>query len=231
MNDNLISEIAGALAEPNVELVSQIIAVIGADRAREFLRQALEVEAQGGMMTKAGGRRRTLGGVFFYLVRGNLPAKERRQIWPQDYQKKKPAGPEPLTWEEALALIAQVVKETGEAKTVKVTLIGRPLKVISQKDCVVASLKAGKIPALPKGLPAVPEGSAITWAVFIANKQWNRVKESMARNDHDQLIVEGYPIVGKNGVAAVMATSCKSVLLERAHTLPVRVVTTYTLDV
>ena len=219
MNDNLISEIAGALAEPNVELVSQIIAVIGADRAREFLRQALEVEAQGGMITKAGGRRRTPGGVFFYLVRGNLRAKERRQLWPQDYQKKKaaPAGPEPLTWEEALALIAQVIKETGEAKTVKVTLIGRPLKVISQKDCVVASLKAGKIPALPKGLPAVPEGSAITWAVFIANKQWNRVKESIERNANDQLIVEGYPIVGKNGVAAVMATSCKSVLMERAQ--------------
>lgn len=219
MNDNLISEIAGALAEPNVELVSQIITVIGEDRALEFLRQALEVEAGGGLVTKAGGRRRTTGGVFFYLVRGGLPAKERRQLWPQDYQKKKPAaaGPEPLTWEEALALIAQVIKETGEAKTVKVTLVGRPLKVISQKDCVVASLKAGKTPSLPKGLPAVPEGSAITWAVFIANKQWNRVKESLARNDNDQLVIEGYPIVGKNGVAAVMATNCKSVLMERAQ--------------
>lgn len=219
MNDNLISEIAGALAESNIELVSQIIAVIGEERAREFLRQALEVEAQGGMMTKAGGRRRTPGGVFFYLVRGSLRSKERRQLWPQDYQKKKPAaaGPEPLTWEEALALIAQVIKETGEAKTVKVTLVGRPLKVISQKDCVVASLKAGKTPDLPKGLPAVPEGSAITWAVFIANKQWNRVKESIARNANDQLVVEGYPIVGKNGVAAVMATNCKSVLMERAQ--------------
>lgn len=218
MNDNLISEIAGALAEPNVELVSQIITVIGEDRAREFLRQALEVEAGGGLVTKAGGRRRTPGGVFFYLVRGSVPSKERRKLWPQDYKKKPaPAGPEPLTWEEALALIAQVIKETGEAKTVKVTLVGRPLKVISQKDCVVASLKAGKIPALPKGLPAIPEGSAITWAVFIANKQWNRVKESLARNDNDQLVIEGYPIVGKNGVAAVMATNCKSVLMERAQ--------------
>lgn len=218
MNDNLISEIAGALAEPNVELIGQIVKVIGEARAREFLRQALDVEAGGGMMTKVGGRRRTPGGVYFYLVRGGLRANERRKLWPQDYKKKPaPAGPEPLTWEDALTLIAQVVKEAGEAKTVKVTLVGRPQKVVGQKDCVVVSLRGKQPPALPKGLPAVPEGSAITWAVFIANKQWNRVKESMARNDNDQLVIEGYPIVGKGGVAAVMATSCKSMLMERAQ--------------
>ena len=116
-----------------------------------------------------------------------------------------------------MTLIAQVVKEAGEAKTVKVTLVGRPQKVVGQKDCVVVSLRGKQPPALPKGLPAVPEGAAITWAVFIANKQWNRVKESMARNDNDQLVIEGYPIVGKGGVAAVMATSCKSMLMERAQ--------------
>lgn len=216
MNDNLISEIAGALAEPNVELIGQIVKVLGEDRAREFLRQALDVEAGGGMMTKEGGRRRTPGGVFFYLVRGSLRAKERRQLWPQDYQTPAAAS-EALTWEEALTLIAEVIQQVGEAHTVKVTLVGRPLKVVGQKDCVVVSLRGKKPPALPKGLPAVPEGSAITWAVFIANRQWNRVKESMARNDHDQLIVEGYPIVGKNGVAAVMALNCKTVLMERAQ--------------
>lgn len=221
MNDNLIAEIAGALSEPNVELIAQIVTVIGADRAREFLRQALDVEAGAGLTTKDGGRRRTPGGVFFYLVRGALPAKERRRVWPQDYKKTPPrpegTRPEPLTWEEAKALIAQVIKTIGEAKSVKVTLVGRPQKVVSQKDCVVVSLKGRQPPSLPKGLPAVPEGSAITWAVFIANKQWNRVKDSITRNNDDQLIVEGYPIVGKGGVAAVMTTSCKSVLMERAQ--------------
>lgn len=218
MSDNLISEIADALSEPNTEMIGKIIAVIGEDRARDFLRRALEVEAGGGLMIKNGKRRRTPGGVFFHLVRGGLTAKDRRQLWPQDY-KKKPAvvKPEPLTWEEATALVTEVIKSVGEAKTVKVTLVGRPQKVVSQKDCVVVSLKGKQPPSLPKGLPAVPEGSAITWAVFIANKQWNRVRDSLTRNSDDQLIVEGYPIVGKGGVAAVMATSCKSVLMERAQ--------------
>lgn len=218
MSDNLIAEIAGALAEPNTEMIGKVIAVIGEDRARDFLRRALEVEAGGGLLIKNGKRRRTPGGVFFHLVRGGLTAKDRRQLWPQDYRKKPVvAGPEPLTWEEAKALIAEAIQNVGEAKTVKVTLVGRPQKVVGQKDCVVVSLKGKQPPSLPKGLPAVPEGSAITWAVFIANKQWNRVKESLARNDGDQLIFEGYPIVGKGGVAAVMATSCKSVLMERAQ--------------
>lgn len=217
MNDNLVAEIAGALAEPNVELIAQIVTIIGSDRAREFLRQALEIEAGAGLTTKDGGRRRTPGGVFFYLVRGNLKASERRKLWPQDYKKKPRPSVDPLTWEEAKALIAEVIKLVGEARNVKITLIGRPQKVVSQRDCVVVSLKGKQPPSLPKGLPAVPEGSAITWAVFIANKQWNRVKDSITQNKEDQLIVEGYPIVGKGGVAAVMATSCKSVLMERAQ--------------
>jgi hypothetical protein len=100
---------------------------------------------------------------------------------------------------------------------VKVTLIGRPLKVVQQKECVVVSLKGKEPKNLPKGLPPVPEGSAITWAVFIVTKQWNRVKESIEANSDDQLIIEGYPIVGKGGIAAVMTTNCRSVLMERAQ--------------
>lgn len=127
-----------------------------------------------------------------------------------------PAAP-PMTWEEAKTLIVQVIKTPGEASTVKLTLIGRPLKVIAQKDCVVVSLKGREPKSLPAGLPAVPEGSAITWAVFIVNKQWNKVKASIEAHADDALIIEGYPIVGKNGIAAVMATNCKSMLMERAQ--------------
>lgn len=113
--------------------------------------------------------------------------------------------------------MAQVLKTPGEARTVKLTLIGRPLKVIAQQACVVVSLKGKEPPSLPKGLPPVPEGSAITWAVFISNKQWDKVKASVEANTDDALILEGYPLVGKHGVAAVMATTCKSVLMERAE--------------
>ena len=226
---NETQEIAQALDERRLDLVNAVITTLGLERTRAFLEETRRVEAAGGMTTKNEQRRRTPGGVFFQLIKDQVTKEERKAIFAleQKKQKKKKrsaakptAQRAPLTWEEAKQLIAQALKTTGEAKTVKVTLIGRPLKVIQQKDCVVVSLKGREPKTLPKGLPPVPEGSAITWAVFIVTKQWNRVKESIEANENDQLIIEGYPIVGKGGIAAVMTTNCKSVLMERAQRAP-----------
>src|SRR5215213_4612316 len=179
---------------------------------------------QGGLLRKDG-QPRTAGGVFFYLVRGSISKEERRQLFP--YQKKKSKRPgqaneKPqapgLTWQEAIPFIAQVIQSIGEAKNVKITLIGRPGNVVQQPTCVLVSMKGKEPSSLPKGLPAPPEGSAITWAVFIATKQWAKVSESMQKNADDQLIVEGYPVVDtKRGVGVVLASSCKSVLMDRAE--------------
>lgn len=223
-------EIAQALDERRVDLVSAAITTLGLERVRAFLEETRRVEAAGGMPTKNEQRRRTPGGVFFQIIKDQVTKEERKVIFALEQKKKKkkkkrsPAKAAdqraPLTWEEAKQLIAQVIKTPGEARTVKVTLIGRPLKVIQQKDCVVVSMKGREPKTLPKGLPPVPEGSAITWAVFIVTKQWNRVKESIEANENDQLIIEGYPIVGKGGIAAVMTTNCKSVMMERAQRAP-----------
>lgn len=222
----VVQEIAEALKERNRRELQAVVDILGPERAQAFMRQALELEAQGGMMTANEKRRRSPGGVFFHLIKEQITKEERKAIFPagRKPKTKKKSGvaatakaPVPaMTWDEAKQLIAQAVRETGEARTVKLTLIGRPLKVIQQKDCVVVSMKGREPKTLPKGLPPVPEGSAITWAVFIVNKQWVKVKESIEQNAGDALIIEGYPIVGKGGVAAVMATNCKSVLMERA---------------
>ena len=152
------------------------------------------------------------------MVRGGLPTPERRQIWPRELFRNRPPRPVvQLSWDEAKLLIAQVIKEVGEAKTVK----SNPDWPAAESGCperVCCGIAEGwRAAELAQGLPAVPEGSAITWAVFIVNKQWNKIKETISRNQDDKLIIEGYPIVGKNGVAAVMATNCKSVLTERAQ--------------
>lgn len=224
---NESQEIAKALDERRIDLVNAVVTTLGLERAQAFLEETKRVEAAGGMITKNEQRRRTPGGVFFQLIKDQVTKEERKAIFALEQKKKKKKKKRsaaklseqraPLTWEEAKQLIAQSIKTPGEARTVKVTLIGRPLKVIQQKDCVVVSMKGREPKTLPKGLPPVPEGSAITWAVFIVTKQWNRVKESIESNDNDQLIIEGYPIVGKGGIAAVMTTNCKSVLMERAQ--------------
>jgi hypothetical protein len=215
----LVDQIVAALNESNLPLLRRVITVIGPERTNEFLRQTLEIEANGGQMIQSGKRRRTPGGVFFHLVRTTLPGAERRQIWTAPPHAEQPSTTPPLTpptWEEAKQLIVQAIKQIGEAKTVKLTLVGRPGKVVEQESCVVVSMKGKEPPSLPKGLPSPPTSGAITWVVFIAKKQWAKVKESIANNADDQLIVEGWPGVDpKRGMAIVLATNCKSVYQEK----------------
>ncbi len=48
------------------------VRTLGPERAQAFVTQSLEVEANGGMLVPDGSRRRTLGGIFFYLVRTQI---------------------------------------------------------------------------------------------------------------------------------------------------------------
>lgn len=47
-----------------------------------WLEETLAIEASGGMMVNNGERRRTPGGVFFYLVKGRLSKELRQQLFP-----------------------------------------------------------------------------------------------------------------------------------------------------
>jgi hypothetical protein len=230
----LSKQIATTLNEPNSGLVRRVIQVIGAERAQECLQKALEIETNGGMLTKDGSRRRTPGGVFFQVVREAATSKERRRIFPRmqaaspQSEGAAPAGGkaaappkpalQPPTWEEAKQLIVQAYKSIAEGKTVKLTLIGRPSQVTDQGACVVMAIKGKPPGSLPAGLPTPPAQSAITWAVFVATKQWKKVQSSLDAHAEDELIIEGYPMVDpKRGVGVVLATNCQSKLMQRAE--------------
>lgn len=49
----------------------------------ELLQTTLEIERHGGMLTLDGSRRRTRGGVFFYLARGRMTKEQRERVFPQ----------------------------------------------------------------------------------------------------------------------------------------------------
>ncbi len=229
--NELADAIAKALGERNIALLRIVIDAIGPEQAQQHLAATLEIEAAGGMMTADGSRRRTPGGVFFQLVRKAMPGPMRRKIWPVVRTAKAPgqnaapiqphAKPTPLpalTWEDAKQLISQAIQSIGEARTVKITLIGRPGRVVEQANCVVVAMKGKESPSLPKGLPTPPANSAVTWAVFIATKQWAKVKDSIQKNGEDQLIIEGYPLIDpKSQASVVLALSVKSVAQERAQ--------------
>lgn len=212
-----VLEIAKQLNEPNTELIGKIVNAIGIERVSEYLQKTLTIEAEGGMMTRDGERRRTPGGVFFYVVKDNLSKAEQKQIFPKmpGTQPKKKVI-QAVSWEDAQKIAVAINQTPGKGATVKLTLVGRPKKVAKAGEGAVVVSLQGKPPgALPKGLPVPPE-TGITWAVFIVNKQWNKVKDSMSQNANDSLIVEGYPLVDKNGVGIVLATNVKSKLMEIA---------------
>lgn len=98
----------------------------------------------------------------------------------------------------------------------KLTLIGRPGKVEMRGQAVIFRMQGKPPGALPRGLPPVPAQTPLTWNVMVALRQWNRVKDSLAANQDDQLIIEGYPLIQGNQ-HVLLAQSCMSVMLQRAQ--------------
>jgi hypothetical protein len=86
-----IAEKLGEVEREPLKKLKAVVKILGPDKALALCEKALEVEQQGGMMTRDGTRRRTPGGVFFYLVRGSNNKKVHK-LWPQ--RKQDPATPD-----------------------------------------------------------------------------------------------------------------------------------------
>ena len=225
MDKVTIEHLAEVLQEPKIPLLRQLLRTLGPARTIDLLTEALQVEAAGGILTKDGSRRRTPGGVFFQLVKERVTAKERRRLFPRPAAQHTRASmlaqphtsPQLLTWDEVSRIIETLATgPVGEARTMKLTLIGRPGQVETRGQVVVFRMQ-GKPPAtLPRGLPPVPNTAPLTWNVMVALRQWNRVKDSLAANHDDQLIIEGYPAM-QDTQHVLLAQSCTSMALQRAQ--------------
>src|SRR6516162_4366099 len=233
MDTVTVDTLAATLQEPKRPLLATVLRVLGQERCAAILADTLTCEASGGMLTKDGTRRRTPGGVFFQLVRERATPQERQCLFPwtaaprgkgppqQQAQGQSPqpsqGQPPALTWDDARTLMQTLTTASrGEARTMKLTLIGRPRTVETRGQAVVFRMQ-GKAPgALPRGLPPVPTQTPMTWNVMVALRQWNRVKESLAARQDDQLIVEGYPLM-QGSQPVLLAQSCTSVALQRAR--------------
>jgi len=218
-----VDQLAATLHEPNVDLLHQILAVLGPDHTAQLLTQTLEVEAAGGLMVRNGTRRRTPGGVFFHLVRQQVTRSQREYLFPRA-ASQTPQGhalaqaqPQALTWDAVLPIIETLTTHpAGEARTMKLTLIGRPGKVETRGQAVVFRMQGRPPGSLPRGLPPVPATPPMTWNVMVALRQWNRVKDTLTANQDDQLIIEGYPLM-QGSEHVLLAQSCTSVALQRAQ--------------
>jgi Phosphorylated adapter RNA export protein, RNA-binding domain len=215
-----VDTLAEVLQESNRPLLTQVMRTLGQDRTRVMLTETLQCEANGGMLTHDGTRRRTPGGVFFQLLRARVTARERRRLFPRPAPQQRqgpPQAPRRLTWEEASPLMQTLATAPpGEARTMKLTLIGRPAKVETRGQAVMFRMQGKPPGALPRGLPPVPAQPPMTWTVMVALRQWNRVQDSLAATQEDQLIIEGYPAM-QGSQPVLLAQSCVSLLQQRAQ--------------
>src|SRR5260370_22684546 len=85
-----VDTLAEALQEPNRPLLTQVLQLLGTDRTTAILAETLTCEANGGMLTKDGKRRRTPGGVFFQLVRERATKQERWRLLPTSGTPARP---------------------------------------------------------------------------------------------------------------------------------------------
>lgn len=220
---NTIKKITEALDETEpepIKTIERLVKVLGEERALALLDETLKIETEGGMLTADGSQRRTKGGVFFRLTKTKTTGRERGLIFIPKQPPAPKAKPQPLSPEEWLAVSNEALKlGKGEISKVKITVIGRPGRVIEKGEVVITSMQNTKVPALPSGLPAPPAEST-TYLVYIAQKQWRKVKDSLNQNADDKLIIEGYPVldkrIGQGGALAVYAQSTTTKLLEQA---------------
>lgn len=180
----------GALAQ-----IARIVERMGDEFVATAVADTLRVEAEGGLLTEDKQRRRTPGGVFFYLVRGRITAEDRKVLFPRPPRATKPTPPTivNLSGTERQAIYAQLKSHPGVATNMKLTLVGRPAKILKRDTFVAVTLASGEPPALPKGLPALPSQDPTIYLVYIAAKQWRKVEEAI-KEQEDKLIIEGYPI-------------------------------------
>ena len=189
------------------QIIVRGVKVLGEETALSLLQETHAKEAAGGVMLPDGSRRRTPGGVYFYLVKQATSAAQQQQIFgyavgtprrTQATSQAQPQGPvasPALVWTERHPVLQEADKDKGEVRPVKITVIGRPKTVGERNQCVVMSMQQGPtIPSLPKGLPLPTKVEATTYTVYIASKQWHKVTEAL-KDLEDVLIVEGWPMI------------------------------------
>ena len=225
--------------------IRRILEVLGYAATKAIVAEALQIEANGGMLIVSGTCRRTLGGIFFFLVRPHLSPKQQHKIFPffgvRSAQARakllanppapvappppRQRPPPPNMWDDREALIAGLQATHGTVSSVKVTLIGRPTRVSEQSQFTLLTLSdPNPLPALPRGVP-LPSASTLpptTYSVFVGKKQWKQVAAALSTPE-DMLIIEGVQLLNATAkTIAIFAMKTTTKLLQQASRPPKR---------
>ncbi len=245
MSYQLTKQIADQLGETYHGVIAQIRRVImhaGAELATTTADDAITMAAAG-EMPRADGSPRTPGGIFFLLVRQRVDPAVVPIIFPsaaavRRARQARGEGPLPprstvalevdpgstvpaFQWSEKAAIYQELQQQKGTVHTVKITLIGRPGRVVEKQDLVITMMTQMDAPkAFPKGVPT-PPATPTVYTVYIGAKQWKTVAEAM-QNPEDRLIVEGFAAFdpGLEGMAVFVTNTTTKMLQQQKRQTP-----------
>lgn len=174
-----------------VRQVQMIVQHAGVELAQQILKETLDIEAGGGLFTADGARRRTPGGVYFYVAKGKLNANLRQIIFPGYGQSVKGVT---IEWEDRHPLVAPLLKERtfGDLTMApRITLHGHARSIASNDNSYVMVLEHALQPvAYGRGIPTPPSDPTL-YTVYMGKGQYERVEKALKKNPRDNLIVEG----------------------------------------
>lgn len=194
---SLAKELGDALGEKSGKPLQQIAMLIekcGLAFVKGIMAETEATEKAGGLRTQDGKRRRTMGGVFFFLAKGQMDPQYRTDIFPNLVRHGDGSiMPEGLDWEDRIVHMKALREKPGQVNNLSVTLIGRPGELHIEGSSVMTVIKQEQVkaPPYPKGVPpfsAVDGGT--DYYVFMGLRHWQKVEKAL-ENENDMLIVEG----------------------------------------
>jgi hypothetical protein len=211
----LAAEIADQLGETEDEPRGTILRAVqrlGSAAARGLLEETQAIEAQGGLWLGDRSRRRTPGGVFFYLVRQRAEKPDRLAIFYPEHEQIIP-----LTLDELGALLADAAQwPRVPAQRVRFRLSGRPanippLDLPDGTPYVIFNLESGSqhAPPLAKELPPIRGGT--TYRVLAATDQWRKIAPLLLQRPDVRIGIIGEAAINpkRPNVITVRATGLK----------------------
>jgi len=220
----IANEIAEKLGETESNPIRQlrlIVELCGADFAKEVLDETLKIEADGGMKTQDEERRRTPGGVYFYLCKGKLTPELRTRIFPGFGENQRGKV---MSWLERLEhvkpLLEDAEKETGEVSFARIKIQGRigHVEVFDDSVMMVMDYPLKQVP-YPRGVPQPPFES-LRYMVYMGEKAWTRIKEQLEKSPKDVVIIDGICVFDQElGVIGVLTMGATTKELDRRRQL------------
>ena len=210
------AKMLGEKTESPLRQLCLLLEHMGEDAVRENVEKAIEIDAGEGMMTADGSRRRTTGGIFFYIIKMDMDTTIRQRVFPNYGQQIKGRV---LEWADRTSHMPDLFEEPGSMRYNRILIHGYPGKVQIMENTVMTTIthRHETNSPYPRGVP-VPPDLETRYTVYISMKHWEPVAESLEKNPHDPLIIEGDIMYDPELESiAVFATSVTTKMIEKNY--------------